>query len=147
MQHRIPRVTALRNLDLHLVDQNHRVTHDHPPRAIHLPPGDRAYAERWKAIKFAFPKRLTNAEPRTDTQQKRGERGIWQRRYWEHLIRDDLNDQRHFDCIHFNPVKHGHVRHAQDWPFSSFDRAVKDGIYPADWAGHESDAEGGRWRE
>ncbi|WP_271411529.1 REP-associated tyrosine transposase [Pseudomonas sp. Q1-7] len=112
-----------------------------------LPPGDRAYADRWKAIKFAFSKRLANAELRTATQQKRGERGIWQRRYWEHLIRDDLDYQRHFDYIHFNPVKHGHVRNVRDWPYSSFHRAVRDGIYPVDWAGSVSENAAGSWGE
>ncbi|MFZ6049934.1 transposase [Pseudomonas sp. CR3202] len=112
-----------------------------------LPPGDRAYADRWKAIKFAFSKRLANAEQRTDIHQKRGERGIWQRRYWEHLIRDDLDYQRHFDYIHFNPVKHGHVQCVRDWPYSSFHRAVRDGIYPVDWAGNASENDAGNWGE
>jgi putative transposase len=64
----------------------------------------------------------------------KGERGIWQRRSWEHTIRDDSNYAAHIDYIHFNPVKHGLVAHAADWPFSSFHRAVAMGIYPPDWA-------------
>ncbi|SDI01487.1 putative transposase [Pseudomonas benzenivorans] len=98
-----------------------------------LPPGDADFSLRWKVIKFAFAKRLPATESRTTTQQRRGERGIWQRRYWEHLIRDDLDYQRHFDYIHGNPIKHGYVQRLADWPYSSFQRAVAMGIYPADW--------------
>jgi len=102
-----------------------------------LPEGDTDFALRWKVIKFAFAKRLPKNEARNTTNVTRGERGIWQRRYWEHLIRDDFDYQRHFDYVHFNPVKHGHVRRIVDWPYSSFHRAVRDGIYPADWGGVE----------
>jgi putative transposase len=64
-----------------------------------------------------------------------GERAIWQRRYWEHTLRDERDFERHVDYIHFNPVKHGHVGRVQDWPYSSFYRMVRDGAYPLDWAG------------
>ena len=66
---------------------------------------------------------------------RKGERGIWQRRYWEHTLRDGHDFARHADYIHFNPVKHGHVARAADWPYSSFHRMVRLGFYPADWAG------------
>ena len=112
-----------------------------------LPPGDSEFALRWKSIKLAFSKRLRPLEARTDMQMKRGERGIWQRRYWEHLIRDDLDYQRHFDYIHFNPVKHGHVRQVRDWPYSSFHRAVRDGLYSKDWSGIEDAGEQNGWGE
>ncbi len=98
-----------------------------------LPPGDADFALRWKVIKFAFAKRLPASEPRTANQRRRGERGIWQRRYWEHLIRDERDYQRHFDYIHYNPLKHGHVERLADWPYSSFHRAVAMGIYTRDW--------------
>src|ERR1700743_2171271 len=65
----------------------------------------------------------------------RGERGIWQRRYWEHTIRDETDFERHINYVHINPVKHGLVTRVRDWPFSSFHRMVKLGIYPEDWAG------------
>lgn len=92
-----------------------------------LPPGDDDFAMRWRSIKFAFSKRLADTESRTEAQRPRGERGIWQRRYWEHLIRDDLDYQRHFDYIHINPVKHGHVQRGRDWPYSSsFHRAAQE---------------------
>jgi putative transposase len=61
------------------------------------------------------------------------ERGIRQRRFWEHQIRDDEDPQRHVDCIHFNPVRHGLVQRAVDWPHSSFHRYVERGWLPADW--------------
>ncbi|MCU1715851.1 REP-associated tyrosine transposase [Pseudomonas sp. 5P_3.1_Bac2] len=100
-----------------------------------LPPGDADFARRWQVIKFAFAKRLPASEPRTINQQRRNERGIWQRRYWEHLIRDDHDYQRHFDYIHYNPLKHGHVQRLMDWPYSSFHRAVRMGLYSNDWCG------------
>lgn len=98
-----------------------------------LPPGDADFALRWKVIKFAFARRLPAGEPLTATQQRRGERGIWQRRYWEQLIRDDRDYRRHFDYIHCNPLKHGHVQRLAGWPYANFHRAVAMGIYPGDW--------------
>lgn len=106
-----------------------------------LPGGDEDFALRWQVIKFAFAKRLPKTEARNSTNIARGERGIWQRRYWEHLIRNDLDYQRHFDYIHFNPVKHEYVRRVADWPYSSFHRAVRDGIYSPDWAGGFADGD------
>ncbi|MGC2522820.1 MAG: hypothetical protein WA417_09320 [Stellaceae bacterium] len=65
---------------------------------------------------------------------RRGERGIWHRRYWEHTIRDDRDLMAHMDYIHFNPVKHGFVEHPAEWPHSSF-RSIAGGLYPAGWMG------------
>jgi putative transposase len=67
--------------------------------------------------------------------QARGERGIWQRRFWEHLIRDDADYARHVEYCYINPVKHGLVRCVRDWAHSSFHRDVRAGIFPEDWAG------------
>ncbi|MBW8848446.1 MAG: transposase, partial [Burkholderiales bacterium] len=64
----------------------------------------------------------------------KGERGLWQRRYWEHLIRDDADFERHVDYIHFNPVKHGWAQHAADWPHSSIHRFIREGVIDASWA-------------
>ena len=111
-----------------------------------LPEGDANFALRWKVIKFGFSKRLPVGEVRTATQRARGERGIWQRRYWEHLIRDEQDYQRHVEYIHFNPVKHGHVGAVKDWPYSSFHRAVREGLYPQDWGGDFA-VETGGWGE
>jgi putative transposase len=71
----------------------------------------------------------------TQYRRSKGKRGIWQRRYWEHTLRDEGDFARHADCIHFNPVKHGHVARVADWPYSSFHRMTKLGVYAADWAG------------
>ena len=98
-----------------------------------LPPGDADFALRWKVIKFAFAKRVPLTEARSVNQQRRRERGIWQRRYWEHLIRDEGDYQRHVDYIHYNPLKHGYVERLADWPYSSFHRAVAQGVYSEDW--------------
>jgi ferredoxin len=87
------------------------------------------------AIKIAFAKSLPACEPRSAVTTNRGERGIWQRRYWEHTIRDQRDFARHFDYIHFNPVKHGLVEHPADWPYSTFRRCVASGMYLSGWAG------------
>jgi putative transposase len=66
---------------------------------------------------------------------RRGERGIWQRRYWEQTIRDDRDFAANMDYTHFNPVKHSLVEHPADWPYSSFRRCVDGGLYPDGWRG------------
>ena len=108
---------------------------DHMHCLWSLPEGDADFPGRWRAIKIAFAKSLPACEPRSAAMTSRGERGIWQRRYWEHTLRDERDFTRHADYIHFNPVKHGHVRRVLDWPHSSFHRMVRLGIYPADWGG------------
>jgi putative transposase len=75
-----------------------------------LPEGDCGFPGRWRAIKIAFSKSLPTNERRTPLMVRRGKRGIWQRRYWEHTIRDDRDYAVHMDYIHFNPVKHGSTR-------------------------------------
>jgi putative transposase len=102
-----------------------------------LPPGDVDFPGRWYAIKSAFSKSIPVTQRRSSTMLRRGERGIWQHRYWEHTIRDDADYANHMDYIHFNPVKHGFVARPSDWPFSTFRRAVGLGLYPADWAGND----------
>jgi putative transposase len=84
-------------------------------------------------IKTHFAKALPKTERRSNIRQKRGERGIWQRRYWEHCSRDGEDYQRHMDYLHFNPVKHGYVSRVCDWPYSTFHRLVEKGIYSKDW--------------
>ena len=100
-----------------------------------LPENDADFSGRWRAIKKAFSKTLPATEPRSAVHIRRGERGIWQRRFWEHTIRDERDYAVHMDYIHFNPVRHGLVQHVAEWPFSSFHRCVASGIYPAEWAG------------
>jgi len=71
----------------------------------------------------------------TDSKHKRMESTVWQRRFWEHHIRDERDFENHVDYIHFNPIKHGHVKHVNQWPYSTFHRYAKNGIYPTDWSG------------
>ncbi len=110
-----------------------------------LPAGDADYPDRWRRIKAAFSRRLPDSHPRFASKIAKGERGIWQRRYWEHTLRDEEDWQRHMDYIHYNPVKHKQVTRASDWPHSSFHRYVETGVYPIDWGmgGIESDGEFG----
>ncbi|WP_206085526.1 REP-associated tyrosine transposase [Massilia polaris] len=79
-----------------------------------LPAEDADYSKRWKTIKIHFSKSLPNVEPLTPVRKKRGERGIWQRRYWEHTIRDERDFEAHVNYVHLNPVKHGLVLRACD---------------------------------
>jgi putative transposase len=104
-----------------------------------LPEGDADFAIRWRLIKSAFSRGLPRREAVSTSRSAKGERGIWQRRYWEHTIRDDDDFARHLNYIHVNPVKHGHAARVQDWPYSSFHRWVQLGAYPEDWAGDATD--------
>jgi REP-associated tyrosine transposase len=72
--------------------------------------------------------------PISESRRKKGERGVWQRRFWEHFIRDEDELKRCLDYLHYNPVKHGLVQHVKDWPWSSFHRFVRLGEYPKNWA-------------
>ena len=106
---------------------------------IELPPDDADFATRWRLIKMTFSKALPLTEQRSTIRIARGERGIWQRRYWEHLIRDEEDFRAHMDYVHINPLKHGLVKMVNEWPFSTFHRLVEKGIYPEDWAGGNED--------
>jgi putative transposase len=100
-----------------------------------LPPDDAAYSERLRWVKREFTRRWLACggveQRRMDSTQRR--RGVWQRRFWEHLIRDEKDLENHFDYIHYNPVKHGYVGSPRDWEWSSFHRWVRAGHYAADW--------------
>lgn len=100
-----------------------------------LPPGDFDFTNRWRLIKAGFARQLPKNERRSRSRTIRGERGIWQRRFWEHAIRDEQDYRNHMDYLHYNPVKHGHTQRVMDWPYSSFTRCVEQGFYPQDWAG------------
>lgn len=84
-----------------------------------LPEGDCDYAKRWALIKIYFSKTLPKTERINPSRTQKGERGIWQRRFWEHVIRDERDYLSHIEYIHNNPVKHGYVSNAKDWPYSS----------------------------
>ena len=100
-----------------------------------LPPGNADFSTRWRLIKTAFAKSLPMQEQVSAVRKARNERGIWQRRFWEHMIRNATDYARHIECCYINPVKHGLVTRVQDWPHSSFGRDVERGIFPLDWAG------------
>ncbi|MDX1251503.1 MAG: transposase [Gammaproteobacteria bacterium] len=107
---------------------------DHLHCLWRLPPGDNDYPLRWRLIKAHFSRNIEGGEYISQSRRRKGERGIWQRRYWEHVIRDEEDYRRHMDYIHYNPVKHGYVHTVREWPHSSFHRGVERGTYPADWA-------------
>jgi putative transposase len=108
---------------------------DHLHAVWALPPDDADFPLRWSLIKSGFSRGLAVDAPRTASKIARRERGLWQRRYWEHAIRDDRDRQKHVDYIHFNPVKHGYVSNVVDWPHSTFHRFVSKGLLPPDWGG------------
>jgi len=96
---------------------------------------DDNYSMRWRQIKSAFTRQLPATESCSLSRRKKGERGIWQRRFWEPIIRNETDYCHHVDYIHYNPVKHGYVKQVKDWKYSSFHRAVNWGIYPSNWCG------------
>lgn len=118
---------------------------DHLHAIWTLPKGDADYSRRWSLIKSRFSMALPSDGQRSASKSRRREKGIWQRRFWEHQIRDQADLERHVDYIHHNPVKHGLVARVQDWPYSSFHRYVRDGLLPEDWTGVDSHA--GRFGE
>jgi len=99
-----------------------------------LPEGDDDFSKRWRLIKAHFSKHIPLNEPVSNSRLRKKERGIWQRRFWEHLIKDEQDYQNHMDYIHYNPVKHGYVQQVIDWPYSSFHLWVERGVYPRHWA-------------
>ena len=114
---------------------------DHLHAIWSLPEGDSDFSTRWRLIKNRFARALPKLEPLSAVRLARNERGIWQRRFWEHLIRDEADYSRHVEYCYINPLKHGLVTCVSDWPYSSFHRDVRAGIFPRDWAG-DSEASG-----
>lgn len=103
-----------------------------------LPDGDNDFSSRWSQIKHhvSYSCGQLYSAALSKSRQRQRMAAIWQRRFWEHQIRDELDMERHVDYIHFNPVKHGLVAAASEWPYSTFERFVRAGIYPADWGGN-----------
>ena len=112
---------------------------DHMHAIWTLPEGDANFTHRWQAIKMAFSITIDPVEPLSASRKRRGERGMWQRRFWEHTIRDKRDYAAHVDYVHFNPVKHGLAASAAAWPHSTFHRAVADGWYPRSWSAGADD--------
>lgn len=115
------------------------------PQHLHciwtLPEGDSNFSTRWRLIKTFVTKHCENKlgleYPTSKSRLKRRESNLWQRRYWEHLIRDEADFAAHCNYIHYNPVKHGLCQSPKDWSFSSFHRFVKEGIYSENWGVNE----------
>jgi len=115
---------------------------DHLHAVWLLPNGDADFSSRWSLFKSDFSRGLLAAKSRSASKIKRREKGIWQRRYWEHAIRNEADLERHVDYIHYNPVKHGLVSRVVDWPHSSFHRYMERGLLVADWGGDAMDIQG-----
>ncbi|MCP4754879.1 MAG: transposase [Proteobacteria bacterium] len=104
---------------------------DHIHCIWRLPEDDEDFSLRWRLIKKHF---STGIDSIPDA---KGEKHVWQRRFWEHLIKDEEDWRRHMDYIHYNPVKHGYVPRPVEWEFGSFARAVERGWYRRDWGSSE----------
>ena len=107
---------------------------DHLHVIMTLPDNDADFPGRWKRIKSIFTHRLA-ASGSPISRNHRGEFALWQRRFWEHTVRDETDFERCADYIHFNPVKHGLVASPIDWRYSSLHRYVRAGLLPGDWGG------------
>lgn len=103
------------------------ILRDHLHCIWQLPEKDDAFSVRWNRIKRYF-----SVGMQGDSNHRR-EKNIWQKRFWEHLIRDEADWERCLDYIHYNPVKHGYVDRPCDWPYSTFKKNVKKGLYEIDW--------------
>ncbi len=106
---------------------------DHLHALWELPDGDMDYPMRWRLIKSAFSRRVPTSAGTGYRSGKKTERTIWQRRNWEHRIRDDKDLTTHIDYIHLNPVKHGYTEQPADWPYSSVHRFIRNGVLAPDW--------------
>jgi putative transposase len=110
---------------------------DHLHAIWALPPGDAEYSKRWGWIKKEFTKAWLAESgcesPITSSQKRERRLGVWQPRFWEHTLEDEVDFERHLDYIHWNPVKHGHVRYPHQWPHSTFHRYVDRGVYDRNW--------------
>ena len=109
-----------------------------------LPPGDADFATRWRLVKTWLTRHCDPAlrSMPNASQVRRREQALWQHRYWEHMLRDERDFERHVEYIHYNPVKHGYVDSPMAWPHSSFRRYVEAGIYEAGWGRGEMNFEG-----
>jgi putative transposase len=106
---------------------------DHIHIIMKLPEHDGNFSIRWNMIKGIFSKQIQQTEAISAAREKKRERGIWQRRFWEHLIRDDLDYERHINYIHYNPVKHGYVSKPNDWPYSSIHKFIRNNVFSSQW--------------
>lgn len=108
---------------------------DHLHAVWTLPEGDADYSVRWKEIKTRFTKSVGIVGRRNPSKFEKGEAGLWQRRFWEHHIRDEADHAAHVRYCWINPVKHGFVERAVDWPYSSIHRDIARGMVEPEWSG------------
>lgn len=108
-----------------------------------LPPNDVDYPMRWSLIKAGFSRRIEKSEHIGTSRAGKRERGIWQRRYWEHQIRDESDLTRHVDYVHYNPVKHGWVKRPVDWPYSTLHGYINRKMAAPDWGTQPGEDGGG----
>ena len=111
-----------------------------------LPAGDADFSTRWRLIKTRVTQRcgyrLEERKTISARRLKKSQSTLWQNRFWEHRIRDNADMEKHVNYIHWNPVKHEHVRNAADWPYSSIHRYIGNGVIPASWGNDSGDAPG-----
>lgn len=113
---------------------------DHLHAMWEMPENDENYSIRWICIKREFAKNLRKSRVRIQ-KNRFGENELWQRRFWEHAIRDEKDYEKHVDYIHYNPVKHGYVNSVKEWPFSTFHQFVQQGLLPLNWCYQNDDIE------
>jgi putative transposase len=123
---------------------------DHLHTIWALPEADADYSTRWRRIKERFTGTYLAAggveTGRSESRLRRKERGVWQRRFWEHTVRDEDDLKRCLDYLHFNPVKHGHAARVSEYPWPSFHRWVEMGEYDPTWGTAEvTDVPGAEW--
>lgn len=142
---RMKRLTEPPNVNL-LRESIRHVMHSHPfkieafvllPDHLHciwtLPDGDNNFSTRWRLIKSRFTRRCADEFPRDKTRKHKKEQSVWQRRFWEHQIRNETDFRNHVEYIHYNPVRHRYAPFPKDWPHSSFHRYVQEGKYSEMW--------------
>ena len=141
----VDEVDTLRQVFAETRDEHHFTLYaivilpDHLHTVMTLSPGDADFPLIWNKIKGRFSRRLGVSLPRSRSKIAKRERGLWQRRYWEHLIRDETDFRRHIEYCWVNPVKHGLVQSTADWRWSSYQRDVRRGIAPAEFGGRFPD--------
>lgn len=116
---------------------------DHVHTIWTLPDGDSDFPTRWRLIKSRFSRAIGGVHPRSRSKRLKQERGLWQRRFWEHCLRDEADFARHLRYCWGDPVKHGLVARPVDWPFSSIHRDIRAGRVDADWCETDEDGEFG----
>ena len=114
---------------------------DHIHAIWQLPENETNYSSRWRRIKSEFTHQILRTGVKL-TKDKRGEYDLWQRRFWEHTIRDEGDLENHINYIHYNPVKHRLVKNVWEWEFSSFHAYIKKGMLPSNWGASERQVNG-----